>query len=278
MKSVLVIGGHGFIGRAVVSELGRIGVNHKIATRKQQLPTEIELDISKIPKGFKFEDFSHIVNCAGLTSGTLEALLIANVQGPSNLMTRLTQLEFAPKLTLIGSAAEIGQRHSGPFGEDVPLHPITDYGRTKALQTELMINFASKGLDVNLARVFNVEGDDSLENSLFGSIRNQLSLQSQKPSKIVKLGNLDAIRDYLPINEVARRILAISFAGKSGEVYNVCSGKGISVREMVKAKFGSSSNSPIKFEEAQGSGSSKSEGIEYSVGDPDKTDRLLESL
>lgn len=278
MKSVLVIGGYGYLGRAVVAELNRIGVAHKVTTRRRKLPTDIELNFSALresPGPLNFSDFTHIVNCAGSTSGSFEHLHEANVEVPKILMRRLAEMERAPRLTLIGSAAEIGPGHSEPTDEDVLLMPISDYGRSKAKMTELMLEFASRGLDVNAARVFNVESDEKDENSLLGSIRNQLLPQAGSPFKIATVGNLDAIRDYLPVEAIAVRVLAVALEGKTGEIYNVCSGKGISVRQLVEAKFNKNSKSQVIFREDHTNNSSKSEGVPYSVGNPSKINSLL---
>lgn len=278
MKSVLVIGGYGYLGRAVVAELNRIGVAHKVTTRRRKLPTDIELNFSALrgsPEPLNFSDFTHIVNCAGSTSGSFEHLYEANVEVPKILMRRLAEMEHAPRLTLIGSAAEIGPGHAQPTDENVSLMPTSDYGRTKAMMSELMREFASRGLDVNAARVFNIESDETDEKSLLGSIRNQLLSQSGSAIKIATVGHLDAIRDYLPLDAVAVRVLTVAFEGKTGDIYNVCSGKGISVRQLVEAKFNQNRNSQVIFREVHTKNSSKSPGVPYSVGNPSKMNSLL---
>ncbi len=58
---------------------------------------------------------------------------------------------------------------------------------------------------------------------------------------VLRVGNLEAIRDYSDVRDVVRAYWALLERGEAGAVYNVCSGQGRSIREMLDMLLGGSS-------------------------------------
>jgi GDP-4-dehydro-6-deoxy-D-mannose reductase len=60
-------------------------------------------------------------------------------------------------------------------------------------------------------------------------------IELERAAPVIHVGNLDAIRDFSDVREVIRAYLLLLEKGESGSVYNVCSGKGVAMREILSA-------------------------------------------
>jgi GDP-4-dehydro-6-deoxy-D-mannose reductase len=138
------------------------------------------------------------------------------------------------KIILIGSAAEYGANSILPLTENDTLMPINYYGLSKVLQTEIF-NFyhVNYGIKLNLARVFNILGQNMSNSFSIGSFISQIKAANE--NGIIRVGNLETERDYLYIEDVIRAILDILTKGKDGEIYNVCSGIPTSMEVILKS-------------------------------------------
>ena len=131
----------------------------------------------------------------------------------------------------VGSAAEYGHQPCPPSGirEDAELLPVSVYGLTKTLQTQLLSYYHRvHGLDIVLARTFNLYGDGCSPALLPGRILQQIQAVMAGRQTHIFVGRLENRRDYLHVSEAAMAYLRIMNHGDSGEVYNV--GSGVSMR------------------------------------------------
>jgi len=127
------------------------------------------------------------------------------------------------KFLFIGSAAEYGIPDVNPIDETASCNPVNEYGLTKLYQTELALYFIRKyNANISIARIFNVDGLELSDKLAIGRWRKEI--QTLSDNSILKVGNLNTIRDYLDIHKVAQDLLVLCLHGKP-LVYNVCSGK-----------------------------------------------------
>jgi GDP-4-dehydro-6-deoxy-D-mannose reductase len=121
-----------------------------------------------------------------------------------------------------------------PLSEMAELRPLTTYAASKAAQ-EIVARqaFRADGLRVICTRSFNHSGVGHGDHFLVPSlVRSGLALRSADIP--FSLGNLETVRDYLHVSDVASAYLSLLDQGQPGEVYNVCSGEGITVRELAE--------------------------------------------
>jgi GDP-4-dehydro-6-deoxy-D-mannose reductase len=89
------------------------------------------------------------------------------------------------------------------------------------------------GLDVLVARLFNVDGPELSMELAPGRWRR---LVAELPDgAFLDVGNLEALRDYLPINSAAKDVWKVALHGVSGSVYNVCSGVPLAMADLLSA-------------------------------------------
>jgi GDP-4-dehydro-6-deoxy-D-mannose reductase len=89
------------------------------------------------------------------------------------------------------------------------------------------------GCDVVTARIFNIIGPGQPETLAAGAFAKQIVLAERGGGRRLRTGNLAATRDYVDVRDVARALAALAARGRTGAVYNVCSGVGVQTRYCV---------------------------------------------
>jgi UDP-glucose 4-epimerase len=153
-----------------------------------------------------------------------------NVNGTSALLAACR--EHPPGVLVFTSSAAVYPLVGSPFGEHCPPGPVDTYGRTKLAGEDLVLRFGGEtGVGVVVARLFNAFGPDDTNPHLVPEIVRQL----RSGAGALRLGNLEPVRDYIHVRDIAAALQALGDAGSSGEVFNVGSARGYSVRDVVEA-------------------------------------------
>jgi GDP-4-dehydro-6-deoxy-D-mannose reductase len=122
-----------------------------------------------------------------------------------------------------------------PIKETNPLRPLSPYGVSKVSLDYLGYQYSqSYKMRIVRTRAFNHTGPRRGEVFVCSSFAKQIA-QAEKGVKkpILLVGNLEAIRDFTDVRDMVRAYwLAIS-RGKPGEVYNIASGKGIKIADVL---------------------------------------------
>jgi nucleoside-diphosphate-sugar epimerase len=239
---VLIIGMHGFLGEHIQQRLAAAGMDVIPAGRSPR-PEEngyIRLDLSadgatQIAKQLAEIEPDAVVNCAGTISGGMETLAAGNVVGPAALLEGLALAGLGPRLIHLGSAAEYGEVETGvPIHEDAPARPVSPYGVTKLAGTRLVQLARANGLDAVVLRVFNPVGPGCPASSLPGRMAAELA-RALSEGDAVRLGPLDAVRDFVDARDVADAVhAALTVPVLDHPVLNVGSGTGVSARALVE--------------------------------------------
>jgi len=156
------------------------------------------------------------------------ATIAANVNGTLNILEAVRRHAPAAWVHVAGSSEEYGrvEPEECPITEEQPLRPLSPYGVSKVAADMLARQYAaSYGLKVVVTRAFNHFGERrgyafAESNWAHQIARIEAGLQSPKISH----GNLDAVRDYTDVRDIVRGYVLALEQGKSGEVYNLCSG------------------------------------------------------
>ena len=178
-----------------------------------------------------------IYHLAGSFAETSTAHIAENVETSRNLLEAVRLTNSRSRVLLIGSAAEYGEvrRDANPLREDFPLRPASSYGHAKACQTRLMDDYCRKhGLDVVMARLFNLFGAGASPQLFVGHVEQQIEQFRRGLVGEIVVGNLEAVRDYLPVDKAAAYLECIMERGVRGEVYNVASGEPVSMRDLLE--------------------------------------------
>ncbi len=174
-----------------------------------------------------------------------EATLQVNVLGTLNLLDAVRASGLDPILVVAGSSAEYGPSEPGetPLNEDSPLRPISPYGVSKASTSLLALMYRRAfGMRVILARPFLVIGSRK-EGDVCSDFAHGIVAVERGDQPSLKVGNLEAVRDFLDVEDAVRALWLLTQKGTPGQAYNVCSGVGHKVRAVLKLllKMGSRS-------------------------------------
>ncbi len=136
-----------------------------------------------------------------------------------------------PTLLIVGSAEQYGQ-HEGPepLTEQAALLPRTFYAATKCAQEAFALAAArSGGVKVVATRSFNHSGRGQSAAFLLPSLVRRAVAARAQPDQPVPVGNVEPVRDFLHVDDVISAYISLVEGGRVGEVYNVCSGDGVTV-------------------------------------------------
>lgn len=154
-----------------------------------------------------------------------------------NIVEALHRLGLKTRLLSVGSSEEYGNYppEKMPLREEYELHPNNPYSVARVSQELLSRLYAkSYGLDIVITRSFNHIGPGQRDTFVVASFIRQLKELARHPgSGVLHVGNIEIIRDFLDVRDVADAYYRLLETGKSGEVYNVCSGRGVKLRTVI---------------------------------------------
>lgn len=245
---VVVTGATGFLGRHLVDLLLRQGYRILAITQPDDpllstLPSAVMRQSSDICDGATLVRIllntapTKIFHLAGMARGSdLNQLLSINVVGTDSLLRAASKVVPPPYVVIPGSAAEYGLAcEQQPTDERALPRPISAYGLSKLAQTLHALSYAWRGeVPVVVGRVFNVTGLGEPPSMVCGSIVAQIvAIERGEQPPLLRLGNLSSVRDFVDVRDVAQALLALSIAGEPGQIYNVCTGVGHTVEQIV---------------------------------------------
>lgn len=213
---------------------------------------------------------THVIHCLGRTRpGSLKKLTDAHVTPTFFLLEALRRLPAPrPRVLLLGSAAEYGASRRR-LTEGSPARPQTDYGVSKLLQTRLGLAYNVLGVPVVVARLFNLYAPDAPDTFAVPRVWNLLRRKSKGP-RTLQTGPQNAVRDFLALPDALEALALLATRGKPGEIYNVCSGRGLRMGDLFDAMARGAGVNVIW--KATGAGSGKS-AASFAVGNPAKIRR-----
>ena len=134
-----------------------------------------------------------------------------------------------------------------PLTEDAAIRPITPYGASKAAADVLALQaFLGDGLQTLRVRAFNHTGPGQSASMLVPGLARRVADAERSGGSKISVGNLDVVRDLCDVRDVVRAYRLLVEHGEPGAAYNVCAGRGVSVRE-VADKMLSLSDAPLEL-------------------------------
>ncbi len=247
MKS-LVIGAAGFVGGYLLNELkasGRETAATRLATENLNAPADKEfiLDVTDgeataaLIASEKPDEIYHLAaqSSVKLSWDKPSLTLNVNVLGALNVLESCRKADYSPTVLMIGSAEEYGKvtPEQCPISESVAASPENIYALSKTAQGFLASIYAKAyGMRVISVRAFNHTGPMQSTAFVIADFCSQVaSIEKGERKAVMRVGNLEAKRDFTDVRDIVRAYVALAEKGVAGEVYNVGSGKAISIRQ-----------------------------------------------
>ena len=179
---------------------------------------------------------THIFHLAGFSSVVKsfehpDLCFNVNVEGTKNLLNTIMVCGIKPRILIVSSSEIYGKPEYIPIDESHPLKPVSPYGESRVAQEKVCKEYGEKGLNIIIARSFNHTGPNQSETFVIPSFRKQV--QDAKDGDIIRVGNIDIIRDFSDVQDTVRAYRILLEKGTIGEIYNVGSGNGYRLRDIL---------------------------------------------
>jgi len=165
--------------------------------------------------------------------------LTTNILGQLNVFEAVRKTGLRPRIQIAGSSEEYGMVNPNeelPLKETNALRPLSPYAVSKVSQDLLAYQyFMSFKMDVVRTRGFNHTGPRRPPVFVCSDFAKQLvDIEKGKRDPVIRVGNMDAVRDFTDVRDTVRGYWLALEKGKSGDVYNICSGVGRKMSEVLE--------------------------------------------
>jgi GDP-4-dehydro-6-deoxy-D-mannose reductase len=251
---VLIVGIAGFAGRYLARELE--GLGHEVwgtvrsaplgAARFDRWPT-VRCDITDaatIGEALERVEPDGIVLLAGLSfapeaNRDPAAAYRVHALGTAHLLGEVSRCNAKVRVVVVTSGQIYGAAAESrmPLTEESPLHPTSAYATSKAAADAIAAAWsADYGGDIVRVRPFNHTGPGQRPEFVCPDFALQVARVARGLREpVIEVGNIDVVRDFSDIRDIVRGYAAALLRGKSGEAYNLCSGTGTTVRDVLTA-------------------------------------------
>jgi GDP-4-dehydro-6-deoxy-D-mannose reductase len=194
--------------------------------------------------------------------------LEVNAVGTVNLLEAIRALNHDARVVVSSSAEIYGAVpvDQQPITEDAPLEPLSPYAASKAAQDLLSAQyFNGFGLSTVRLRLFHHTGPRRPPQFVASSFARQIARieRGLDPPRLA-VGNLEAIRDFTDVRDVARAYWLAATRGISGDAYNVCSSRHTTIRRVLEVLL---AHSEVEMEVEVDPDRLRAADIPYLVGD-----------
>ena len=251
----LVIGAGGFVDGYLISVLygrgievcatklphERINIYGKISAVFDTADLDI-LDEAAVTELISAEKPDYIFHLAAQSSVALSwkkpALTVdINIKGCINLLEAVRSTGLSPKILFIGSSEEYGfaANRPEPVDESVRPEPANIYAISKLTQNMIgELYCKAYGMNIISVRAFNHIGAGQPPQFVVADFCKQAAeISMGKREPVIRVGNLDAKRDFTDVRDIVRAYALLAEKGRSGETYNVGSGQAVSIRSVL---------------------------------------------
>jgi len=241
MSSVLVTGAGGFLGRHLCSALSsehevigadlgdvepvvgiawkQVGMGDCLSTLVRQISPDLVVHAAFINRKPAEWSANRYIN---------DALAV-------NLPFFETMAETARRLILVSSSAVYGKAEGcNMIDEITPLRPISPYGLAKLFQEEIAWYFSRSGLEVSIVRPFNLSGPGQKKGMLFPDLVYQGWAAFSGGTAELRMRHRKTSRDWVDVRDAAQAISLIADDFRPGEVFNIASGKCVSLMHLTQ--------------------------------------------
>lgn len=235
----LVTGASGFVGPHLLAALADDGW--------ESVPAEVDLSSEAALRSVIDDAKPDVVFHLAAQSFVPESLrapeetYAINALGTARVAAALRDYAAAakrmPRLLFTSSAEVYGARDPSemPLIESLAPQPRNPYAASKAAAEAMLLGeMRALGGDVVIARAFNHIGPGQSDRFAVASFAKGLARIAAGDGTVLNVGNLDTQRDVLDVRDVARAYVLLGKLGERGEIYNVCRGSAVTMRDLLR--------------------------------------------
>ena len=260
MKKILITGISGFVGGHLISFLANHHCDYEIhgisrskpawdyVPAAQDLISNLhfhQMDLLEIPKikSLLEEIQPELIIHMAAQSSVAESWrtpvfsFMNNTNIFLNIIDTVRQNDNGARVLSIGSSEQYGVVSASdlPLTEESQQRPANPYAVARVAQEQLAKIYANGyGMDICCTRSFNHCGPGQSDRFVVSAIAKQIAMIThglQEP--VIHIGNGSIVRDFVDVRDVVTAYALLLAKGKRGGVYNICSGTGRTIREII---------------------------------------------
>ena len=278
-RTVLVTGAGGFAGRYAVAELvaggarihGTGGPEPPDTPLAAWHPSDVR-DPASVSAAVAASRPDAVLHLAGQSSAARSfhapsETYHVNALGTWHLLEALRAHAPRARVVVVSSGEIYGPGDPGTLtAEDAPQRPVSPYAISKAAADAFARIAAERGQDVVRARSFGHTGPRQEPAFVIPTIAQQIAeAEAGRCDPVIRLGNLDVVRDLGDVRDVVRAYRSLLERGVSGAAYNVCTGRPVRLADVVQTLVGRA-RIPLRIE--QDPARMRPADVPWLVGDP----------
>lgn len=242
MKTLLVTGASGFVGRTLLGMAGPGG----IGGFGRILPLTDEVDLRQpaaLDRALAGQSPDAVIHLAAITFvpdsiARPHETYAVNLHGTINLLEALNRRGFGGAFLYVSSGDIYGAvpAQELPITESHLPRPRNPYSASKLAAEAYCYQLSQTSpVRVFIARPFNHIGPGQSDRFAVAGFAKQIAaIRQGKQPPAIEVGNVDVTRDFSDVRDVVRAYLKLLEAGVSGEAYNVCSGVERNIGEVLR--------------------------------------------
>lgn len=261
MEKILVTGSTGFVGQHLVERLASkyqvIGLDRQPKSDNQNgnyhsIDLTDKAALASQIRKHRPDGIIHLAAIATTWEKDARQVFDVNLMGTLNLYQAVSELKqtdgYDPKILFI-SSSEVYGKAANPenITEKELLQPTNFYATSKAAADRLTYQYSqSQGLNTVILRPFNHTGPGQRPGFFVPDMVSQIVALESSDKDELSVGNLSAVRDFSDVRDVVRAYqLVLESNLERGQVYNICSGRGVVMQEVLDQLL-AMANKPIR--------------------------------
>ncbi|MCX7974291.1 MAG: GDP-mannose 4,6-dehydratase [Candidatus Aminicenantes bacterium] len=263
-KKVLITGATGFVGQYLLKFLEEkeflvFGTSFPENPQPWQkniiyLDLRQEKEVYELIRRLKPDWIFHLaaMSNVGQSWEKRREVMETNVMGYFYLLEACRRFQPQARLLYVSSSDVYGftgaDNSNRALNEEAPLRLINPYAFTKACGEGLSrFYFNCEGLQIVIARSFPHTGPGQSSDFVCSDWARQIArIEVGLAEPEIKVGNINLERDYSDVRDVVRAYFLLMLKGRAGEIYNVCSGRTVKLKEILELLL-SLSNLQVKI-------------------------------
>lgn len=242
-KCNLIIGSSGFIGNSLIKNINKQHDFYTISKKKKSISSKkhftvdvkkyhkVKMIITQLKKKYKKIDVFYLAGESSVENSIINSRSSINNSIISFHNLILSLKNHKSTIIFASSGSVYDSRNKTSFSEKDVLRPPSPYAAIKYASEGIAMSYCeTHGMDIRIARMFSVFGENM--NRFF--IYDLVKKLKNSNKKILLKGSGNQERDYLHVDDVAKGLLIIMKNGSKGEVYNLCSGRPIKLKNLAE--------------------------------------------
>ncbi len=247
MSKYLITGVMGFVGRYFVEYLNEKEPESKIYgiditpkcdmnIKYRSLNLMDNEQVNRIVRSLKPDYIVHLAAMSSVAQSWKEPAncFMNNMSAFLNLADAVRNNKLKTRILSVGSSEEYGI-YDNPMTEDLNLHPKSPYSVARLSQEYMSKLYVDNfNMDIVMTRSFNHIGPRQNTRFVIPSFIEQLvNISKGKSENKMMVGNIDVVRDFTDVRDVVNAYYLIIKNAQNRSVYNVCSGQGVKLRDII---------------------------------------------